>query len=143
LGVRIVVKEIVKDETFLSQKSEPFEFDKDKHIIEDLINTASSFGLKCAGLAAVQIGYLKRAIVVRVNEDLLLAMVNPVIFMKKDPYTSVESCLSLEGEREVKRFRSIKLAYKTPSGKSVIKEYTGYLAKVIQHEVDHLNGVLI
>ena len=138
-----MIREIVKDEEFLTKKSEPFDFDKDLGIVDDLLDTAKSFGLRCAGLAAVQIGYHKKAIVVRANETTLIPMIDPVIFSKKEPYTSTEGCLSLEGERQVKRFRTIKVAYKTPSYRSVIKEYTGYMAKVIQHEVDHLNGILI
>ena len=138
-----MVREIVKDEEFLTKKSEPFDFDKDLGIVDDLLDTAKSFGLRCAGLAAVQIGYHKNAIVVRANETTLIPMIDPVIFSKKEPYISTEGCLSLEGERPVRRFRTIKVAYKTPSYKSVIKEYTGYMAKVIQHEVDHLNGILI
>ena len=138
-----MVKEIIKDIEFLTKPSEDFDLDKDQEVVVDLIDTANSFGLKCAGLAAVQIGCHKRAIAVRVNESLVQVMINPVIFSKKDPYVSTEGCLSLEGERQVKRFRNIKVAYKTPLGKSVIKEYTGYLARVIQHEVDHLKGILI
>ena len=138
-----MIREIVKDSEFLSRKSEPFDFDNDQNIIDDLVDTATSFGLRCAGLAAVQIGYHKKAIVVRVNEKTVVPMIDPVIFSKKEPYISTEGCLSLDGERQVKRFRTIKVAYKTPSYKSVIKEYTGYMAKVIQHEVDHLNGILI
>jgi peptide deformylase len=138
-----MVREIVKDEEFLTKKSEPFDFDKDLGIVDDLLDTAKSFGLRCAGLAAVQIGYHKRALVVRLNENTVWPMIDPVIFSKSEPYTSVEGCLSLDGEREVKRYRRIKVCYKTPSYKSVIKEFNGYLAKVIQHEVDHLNGILI
>lgn len=138
-----MIKEIVKDEEFLTKKSEPFDFDNDLGIVDDLLDTAKSFGLRCAGLAAVQIGYHKKAIVIRASETTLIPMIDPVIFSKKEPYISTEGCLSLEGERQVRRFRTIKVAYKTPSYKSVIKEYTGYMAKVIQHEVDHLNGILI
>ena len=138
-----MVKDIIRDEAFLSQKSEEFNFEKDQGVITDLLDTAESFGLKCAGLAAVQIGKPVKAIVVRVNETLLMPMVNPAIFMKKEPYTSTEGCLSLDGERQVKRFRVIKVAYKSHTGKAFIKEFKGYMAKVIQHEVDHLHGILI
>ena len=83
-----MIREIVKDGEFLTKKSEPFDFDKDLGIVDDLVDTATSFGLRCAGLAAVQIGYHKKAIVVRVNEKTVVPMIDPVIFSKKQPYIS-------------------------------------------------------
>ena len=72
-------------------------------------------------------------------------MLNPVIFWKdlKSKYNAVEGCLSLDGEREVKRFRRIKVKYTNENGITIIKQFNGYQAQIIQHEVDHLNGILI
>ena len=138
-----MIREIVKDLDFLSQKSLPFDFINDKDVIADLLDTANSFGLRCAGLASIQIGRPVRAVVVRSSETSFMVLINPTIFSRKDPYTSTEGCLSLEGERQVTRYRTIKVSYYNSAGKMVLKEFRGFLAKAIQHEVDHLNGVLI
>lgn len=139
-----MIKEIVKDVEFLKQKSEDFDFETDKDLIQDLLDTAEHHGVNCAGLAAPQIGIHKRAIVVLTNTGFKL-MLNPVIFWKdlKSKYNAVEGCLSLDGEREVKRFRRIKVKYTNENGITIIKQFDGYQAQIIQHEVDHLNGILI
>ena len=139
-----MIKEIVKDVDFLKQKSEDFNFETDKDLIQDLLDTAEHHGVNCAGLAAPQIGIHKRAIVVLTNAG-FKPMLNPVIFWKdlKSKYNAVEGCLSLDGEREVKRFRRIKVKYTNENKVTIIKQFDGYQAQIIQHEVDHLNGILI
>ena len=139
-----MIKEIVKDVEFLKQKSEDFNFETDKDLIQDLLDTAEHHGINCVGLAAPQIGVRKRAIVVLTNAG-FKPMLNPVIFWKdlKSKYNAIEGCLSLDGERETKRFRRIKVKYTNENGITIIKQFDGYQAQIIQHEVDHLNGILI
>lgn len=139
-----MIKEIVKDVEFLKQKSEDFNFATDKDLIQDLLDTAKYHSVKCVGLAAPQIGVHKRAIVVLINTG-FRPMLNPVIFWKdlKSKYNTVEGCLSLDEERETKRFRKIKVKYINENGVTIIKQFDGYQAQIIQHEIDHLNGILI
>ena len=139
-----MIKEIVKDVEFLKQKSEDFNFETDKDLIRDLLDTAKHHSVNCVGLAAPQIGVYKRAIVVLMNTG-FRPMLNPVIFWKdlKSKYNAVEGCLSLDGERETKRFRRIKVKYTNENGATIIKQFEGYQAQIIQHEIDHLNGILI
>ena len=137
------VKAIIKDPSFITQKSEPFIFGKDDHIIQDLLDTAEAHKENCAGLAAVQIGYLKRVILVKQDKQ-FIPFINPVI-IKHSPnwYYTMEGCLSLDGQRNVKRYRSIMVSYMTLNGKKHTKQFDGFVAEIIQHEVDHLKGVLI
>ena len=138
-----MIKDIVKDLDFLSKKSEPFIFEQDEYIIQNLLDTANWHKEICVGLAAPQIGYLKRAIVVLIG-DKYVPMINPFIVRKYgEIYRSEEGCLSLEGSRETKRHKDILFVYTDIHGRTVRKHYTGFAAQIIQHEVDHLNGVLI
>lgn len=139
-----MVKEIVKDVNILTKKSERFDINCDNNIIQDLIDTAKKHRANCVGLAAPQIGEHKRAIVVLTNAG-FMPMLNPVIFWKdlKSKYITTESCLSVEGEHSVIRFRKIKVNYTTPNGVQKTQLFEGFLAQIIQHECDHLNGVLI
>lgn len=147
-----MVREIVKDINFLQQKSDKFEFANisdltmnvgDEYLIQDLIDTAECHRDDCIGLAAIQIGVPKRLIVVKIGKN-FIPFINPIIFQKsKTTYTAREGCLSLDGEREVCRHASIKVAYTTKDKKSEVKTFKGLIAQIIQHEVDHLNGILI
>lgn len=139
-----MIKEIVKDVDVLTQKSEKVKIEEAKEIITDLLDTADFHADHCVGLAAPQIGELKQVIVVRINGT-FYPMVNPVILKKfGNQFNSVEGCLSLEGERTVKRHKSVMVNYLDSfSGKKVTKTFTGFVATIIQHEVDHLNGKLI
>ena len=138
-----MVKEIVKDENILKQKSEMFVMGEDNYLITDMIDTANAHKDNCAGLACIQIGVAKRVILVRQNDDFEV-FINPMI-IKKSPetYMAKEGCLSLDGTREVKRHRTVKVIYKTIQGKQKAQEFRGYVAEIIQHEVDHCNGILI
>ena len=138
-----MIKDIVKDEEFLTKESATFILGEDDHIIQDLIDTANAHRDNCAGLAAVQIGYHKRVIVVKIG-DKFAPFINPRIIRKYGrPYITSEGCLSVEGSHEVKRYRGVTVVYEDKKGRSLTRGETGYIAEIIQHEVDHLNGVLI
>lgn len=138
-----MIKEIVKDENILTQKSERVEFEEAKEIIADLLDTAKAHMDVCAGLAAPQIGVLKKVIVVR-NGNSFYPMINPVILKRTgNQFNSREGCLSLEGQRVVKRYPTIMVSYQDSNGKQQTKTFNNMLAVIIQHEVDHLNGKLI
>lgn len=138
-----MVKEIVKDVNVLTQKSEKVELNEAIEIVVDLLDTANHHVDHCVGLAAPQIGVLKKVIVVKAGTA-FYPMINPVILKKTgNQFNSVEGCLSLEGERTVKRHQSVMVNYQDVSGKKLTKTFSGFIATIIQHEVDHLNGKLI
>ena len=138
-----MVREIIKDENILTQKSERVELAEAKEIISDLLDTAKAHIDNCAGLAAPQIGVLKKVVVVR-DGNTFFPMINPVILKRTgSQFNSKEGCLSLEGERIVKRHPSILVSYQDHSGKKLTKTFNSMLSIIVQHEVDHLNGKLI
>lgn len=138
-----MVREIIKDSDILTQQSKPFVFGQDDHIIQDLLDTANANKERCAGLAAIQLGVPKRVILVR-QDNQFVPFINPTI-IKRSPgwYYAQEGCLSLDGQRSVKRNHTIMVSYTTTNGKRHTKQFSGYTAQIIQHEVDHCNGVLI
>lgn len=139
-----MVKEIVKDLKILSQKSERFNRKGSETLISDMVETANHHIDRCVGLAAIQIGIPKRVIVVKMGDGKFKPFINPVIIWKgTQTYTATEGCLSLDGERQVKRYKQIRVAYENVQGKTKVENFSGFLAEVIQHEVDHLNGILI
>ena len=138
-------KEIVKDPEILSQKSVPFDLNDEADIalLGDMIDTAEAYKENCVGLAAIQIGVPKRVILVRQGNN-FTPFINPVIIQKSPrTYVTEEGCLSLDGTRSVKRHYSIKVTWTTFAGKKQVKEFKGFIAEIIQHEVDHCNGILI
>lgn len=138
-----MIKEIIKDTQILQQKSEEFKFGEDDYLITDLIDTANANIENCAGLACIQIGTAKKVVVVRMG-DKFVPMINPMIIKRsQETFMAKEKCLSLEGEREVKRHRKIKVGYTTQNGKRKCEDFGGFIAQVIQHECDHLKGILI
>jgi peptide deformylase len=138
-----MVREIVKDENILIQKSERVELEEAKEIISDLLDTAKAHIDNCVGLAAPQIGILKKVIVVR-DGNTFFPMINPVILKRTgNQFSSREGCLSLDGERIVKRHPSILVSYQDINGKKLTKTFNSFLSVIIQHETDHLNGKLI
>lgn len=138
-----MVREIVKDEEFLTRKSETVSVEEAQEIITDLLDTANAHSIECAGLAAPQIGILKRVVVVRTG-DTFHPMINPVILKYSGKrFINSEGCLSLEGIRSVERSTSVLVTYVNTSGKRLTKTFSGMPALIIQHEVDHLNGKLI
>ena len=150
-----MIKDIVKDTGFLSRKCKPVsKKDNISEIIQDLRDTAAAYEKShdCVGLAANQIGYDKKVIIVRIpphgnyKEDKLfwMIMVNPVITNKiKEVIDSEEGCLSLEGTRTVKRYNGVMVVYRDAKGKMQTSEFYGLEACIVQHEIDHLNGMLI
>lgn len=138
-----MIKEIVKDTEFLTQKSEQVNLEEAQEIITDLLDTANHHIDNCAGLAAPQIGINKRVVVVR-NGDHFFPMVNPVVVKKSGKkFLNHEGCLSLEGSRSVERYSNVLVNYMDSKGKRQTKSFNGLLAVIVQHEVDHLNGKLI
>lgn len=138
-----MIKEIIKDEEILTKKSDAVSIEEAQEIITDLLDTAKAHIDDCAGLAAPQIGINKRVVVVR-KDDSFFAMVNPVVIKKTGKkFLNHEGCLSLDGIRSVERYPSVLVNYTDKSGKRCTKTFNGTLAIIVQHETDHLNGVLI
>lgn len=138
-----MVREITKDLEILSRKSVDFIPGLDDHLIADMLDTANTHKDNCAGLACIQIGINKRIILVRDGDDFKV-FCNPAIVKRSaKTYMATEGCLSLDGSREVKRHNSVMVSWVTPKGKRNVKEFTGWIAEIIQHEVDHTYGKLI
>ncbi|MCR5251465.1 MAG: peptide deformylase [Lachnospiraceae bacterium] len=134
-------KEIVRDVFFLGQRSEEAT-EADRNVIEDLKDTLRAERERCVGMAANMIGYKKRIIIVSMGfADVV--MVNPVIVSKSQPYETEEGCLSLDGVRKTKRHKKIRVRYQDENFEVKQQEYEGYIAQIIQHECDHLDGVII
>lgn len=136
-----MIKDIVKDQFFLSQKSIEASRE-DLYIVEDLKDTFTYHQEHCVGMAANMIGYQKRIMIVR-NEGQVLILINPFLIQKQAPYQTQEGCLSLEGMRDTKRYQKIKVDYFDENMKHRIKTFTDYTAQIIQHELDHFEGILI
>jgi len=136
-----MVREIMRDPLFLSQKSEEASR-ADKPIALDLLDTLRAHTEHCVGMAANMIGERKRIIAVQTGYG-SVAMINPVITKKAGPYETEEGCLSLSGVRRTKRFETIEVKYLDLAFKPCKKTFTGYTAQIIQHEVDHCDGILI
>ncbi len=136
-----MVKKIVRDPMFLQQKSEPAT-EADKQVIIDLLDTLRANQDHCVGMAANMIGVKKRIIVVAMG-PFHFAMVNPVITKKTGEYQTEESCLSLEGVRPCTRYKEIEVDYLDQDFKPQHGKYKDFTAQIIQHEVDHFEGILI
>ena len=136
-----MIRPINRDPLFLAQKSAPAT-PEDAPIARDLLETLTAHADGCVGMAANMIGEAKCIIAVE-SEDGYLVLFNPVILKKSGQYEAEEGCLSLEGVRKTKRWQSIKVQYQTAEGKPRIKTFTGWTAQIIQHEMDHCEGILI
>jgi len=136
-----MVREIMKDTAFLSQKAE-IAVAEDVSVAQDLLETLEAHRDGCAGMAANMIGINKRIIAFD-NEGGYMVMFNPEIVKKSGPYEAEEGCLSLTGTRKAKRWRSIKVQYQNEKFQTRFKTFTGWTAQIIQHEIDHCEGVLI
>ena len=134
-------KPIVRDAFFLNQKST--EATKaDLPIAQDLEDTLRANRDRCVGMAANMIGYRKNMIIVATGfADIV--MINPVITKKSGPYETEEGCLSLPGTRKTTRYKSITVRYQDKTFADHTQEFSGYIAQIIQHECDHLAGILI
>ena len=136
-----MVREIMRDETFLAQKAEPAA-PEDLPVAQDLLDTLTTHKDSCVGMAANMIGVNKRIIGFD-NEGAYMVMLNPKIVKKSGPYQAEEGCLSLSGVRKAKRWKSIKMQYQNKKFQTRFKTFTGWTAQIIQHEIDHCEGILI
>lgn len=136
-----MIRDICKDPLFLSLKSEPAG-PGDLDTARDLLETLEAHREGCVGMAANMIGVSKRIIAFD-NEGELMVMFNPEIVKKSGAYETEEGCLSLSGTRKTKRWKSIKMEYQNEQFQPRFKTFTGWTAQIIQHEIDHCNGILI
>lgn len=137
-----MIKEIIKDEFFLKQKSKECT-KEDTYIAQELLETIQAYKDQCVGMAANMIGYQKTMMVV-LDEDDYLILINPVILKTSNKiYIAEERCLSLQGVRKTQRYESIKVSYLDINFKKKIKTFKGYTAQIIQHELDHFEGKII
>ena len=131
----------MKDPLYLARKSAPATAE-DAAIGQDLLDTLEANRAGCVGMAANMIGQLKRIIVFD-NDGKAMLMFNPEIVKSSGVYETEEGCLSLSGVRKTKRFKSIKVKYQNEAFQTRLKTFEGWTAQIIQHEIDHCNGVLI
>ena len=136
-----MVKKIVRDPMFLQQKSEPAT-EADKQVVVDLLDTLRANQDHCVGMAANMIGVKKQIIVVAMG-PFIFPMINPVITKKTGEYQTEESCLSLEGVRPCTRYKEIEVDYLDQDFKPQHGKFKDFTAQIIQHEVDHFEGILI
>ena len=136
-----MVKPVVKDPLFLAGKSEPAT-EADKQVIIDLLDTLRANLDHCVGMAANMIGVRKNIIVVAAG-PFQFAMVNAVITKKTGAFRTEEGCLSLEGVRPCTRYKEIEVDYMDQNFVKQHGKYTGWTAQIIQHELDHVAGVVI
>ena len=136
-----MIRDICKDEAFLARKAEPATAD-DLGTAQDLLDTLAAHKEGCVGMAANMIGVNKRIIVFD-DDGKYQVMFNPVIVKRDRPYEAEEGCLSLTGRRKTKRFQTIKVQWQNEQFQTRIRTFTGWAAQIIQHEIDHCEGILI
>ena len=136
-----MIRDICRDEEFLAKKAEPAK-QEDINIALDLLETLKHHRDGCVGMAANMIGINKRIIAFENDGDYMI-MFNPEIIKKNEPYQTQEGCLSLEGIRPAKRWKSIKVRWQNEKFQERIKTFTGWTAQIIQHEIDHCEGIII
>ena len=136
-----MIRPIIHDPLFLAQKSEPAT-EADRQIITDLLDTLRANLDRCVGMAANMIGEKKRVIVF-CSGPMQMVMVNPQITAKSGEYETEEGCLSLAGMRKTKRYRKITVRYQDQAFRPRTGIFDGFTAQIIQHEIDHCNGILI
>ena len=138
-----MIRPIMKDVIFLAQKSVPaVNCEEDIQVAHDLLETLEAHKEGCVGMAANMIGVSKRIIAFD-NEGSYMVMFNPEIVKCSDRYEAEEGCLSLTGTRKTKRWKSIKVQYQNEKFQTRFKTFTGWTAQIIQHEIDHCNGIII
>lgn len=140
-----MIRDIISDQFLLSRMCQPchVEDSYDQQIIQDLKDTLNHQRQVCVGMAANMIGECKRMIAfIEKNGDIII-MCNPSIITYKQPYKTIEGCLSLKGQKETTRYQQIKVSWIDEHGKPKIKTYKDFIAQIIQHEIDHCNGILI
>lgn len=136
-----MVHPIMKNVLFLAKKSQPAT-PADRQVALDLLETLKAHEEGCVGMAANMIGISKRIIAVNMGFA-NVAMLNPVITSRKGKYDTMEGCLSLVGERPCIRYQEIEVDYYDLNFKKQHGRFTGWTAEIIQHEIDHCNGIII
>ncbi len=137
-----MVRELVHDPIFLARRSAPAG-KEDLQTARDLLDTLEAHRDTCVGMAANMIGVCRRIIAFD-NQGARMIMLNPEIVRQWEPYETEESCLSLlGGPRKTRRYQKIKVQYQTVDFQTRLKTFSGWTAQIIQHEIDHCNGVLI
>jgi peptide deformylase len=136
-----MIRPIVKDVLFLGQKSEPAT-KQDLPVGQDLMDTLRANQDRCVGMAANMIGVRKKVIIVNMG-IMNVVMYNPVIVKKDTPFETEEGCLSLTGVRRTTRYQNIEVEYLDGSWKKQRRKYSGWTARIIRHECDHLEGIII
>ena len=136
-----MVREIMKDEAFLAEASEKATAE-DTEIARNLLETLEAHKAGCVGMAANMIG-VRRRIIAFDNEGSYMVMFNPEIVKKSGAYEAEEGCLSLTGTRKTRRWQSIKVQYQNEKMQIRLKTFTGWTAQIIQHEIDHCEGIII
>lgn len=140
-GMETMVKKIMRDPLFLAQKSVDAT-EADRQVVTDLLDTLRANSGRCVGMAANMIGVKKNIIVVAAG-PFQFAMINPVITKKTGVYQTEEGCLSLEGVRTCTRYQEIEVDYLDQNFNKQHGKYSGSTAQIIQHEIDHCNGIVI
>ena len=136
-----MVRTIMRDIFFLRQKAQPAT-KEDKQIVQDLLDTLKANEAGCVGMAANMIGVNKRIIAVNMG-FINVAMLNPVIVKKSGAYETEEGCLSLDGVRKTTRYENIEVEFQDISFHKQRQKYSGWTAQIIQHEIDHCDGIII
>lgn len=137
-----MIRVICKDMFFLSQKASNAT-KEDICVADDLLDTLRSNADHCVGIAANMIGIKKRIIAFAIGGGQYFEMFNPEIIKTALPYDTTEGCLSLMGTRPTKRFKTIVVRYQNRQFQTHTQTFNGYIAQIIQHEIDHTNGILI
>lgn len=136
-----MIRPIVRDVLFLSRKSEPAT-QADRAVGRDLQDTLRANRQGCVGMAANMIGVNKRVIIVNMG-PMDVVMYNPILISRDTPYETQEGCLSLEGTRRTTRYRNFEIKYRDAAWRTHRQRYAGWIAQIIQHELDHLEGIVI
>ena len=136
-----MIRPIMRDVLFLKKKAVSATKD-DMPVVQDLLDTLKANEAGCVGMAANMIGVNKRIIAVNMGFA-NIAMLNPIIVSKKEPYEAEEGCLSLKGVRKTTRYQEIEVEYEDIHFKKQRQKYKGWVAQIIQHEVDHCEGIII
>lgn len=136
-----MIRDICRDESFLARRAERAALE-DLETARDLLDTLAAHREGCVGMAANMIGVNKRIIAFD-NEGEYMVMLNPVIVKQSGPYEAEEGCLSLTGRRKTKRFQTIKVQWQNEKLQTRLKTFIGWTAEIIQHEIDHCDGILI
>ena len=136
-----MIQTVMRDVEFLKIISQPATA-ADASIADDLMETLKANAGRCVGMAANMIG-VSKCIIAFEDEGGYMEMFNPKILRRNDPYEAEEGCLSLAGTRKTKRWKSIKVQYQNEQFQTRFKTFTGWTAQIIQHEIDHCNGIII